>query len=228
MKDAVDSFLISLFLMYSANVFGLLLTNALNRFLHIVSQNNVQSLLMEDNIPLKMLFAVILGPLFEETVFRKFLIDRTKRFGGRTAVILSAVAFGLFHGNLNQFFYAAMLGLVFGYVYLNTGKLRYSVVLHMLINLMGGIIAPYLVTHMPDFISDNVSLKLILGAAYFLILFAAYLLGFVRLCIRARTVRFADEPDELLLREGRKASWLNPGMITFTVMCIGMFVVSMI
>ncbi|MGF2525999.1 CPBP family intramembrane glutamic endopeptidase, partial [Ralstonia pseudosolanacearum] len=139
-RDAVDSFLISLFLMYSANVFGILVTSALNRFLHIVSQNSVQSLLMEDNIPLKMLFAVILGPLFEETVFRKFLIDRTKRFGGRTAVILSAVAFGLFHGNLNQFFYATMLGLVFGYVYLNTGKLRYSIVLHMLINLMGGII----------------------------------------------------------------------------------------
>lgn len=227
-RDAVDSFLISLFLMYSANVFGLLVTNALNRFLHIVSQNNVQSLLMEDNIPLKMLFAVILGPLFEETVFRKFLIDRTKRFGGRTAVILSAVAFGLFHGNLNQFFYATMLGLVFGYVYLNTGKLRYSIVLHMLINLMGGIIAPYLVTHMPDFVSDNVSIQLIASGAYFLILFAAYLLGFVRLCIRARTVRFADEPDELVLHEGRKASWLNPGMITFTVMCIGMFVVSMI
>ncbi len=228
LRDAVDSFLISLFLMYSANVFGLLVTNALNRFLHIVSQNSVQSLLMEDNIPLKLLFAVILGPLFEETVFRKFLIDRTKRFGGRTAVILSAVAFGLFHGNLNQFFYAAMLGLVFGYVYLNTGKLRYTIILHMLINFMGGIIAPYLVTNMPDFISDSVSIRMIAAGVYFLLLFAAYLLGFVRLCIRARTVRFDTQPDDLVLSEGRRASWMNPGMITFTVMCIGMFIVSMI
>ena len=227
-RDAVDSFLISLFLMYSANVFGILVTSALNRFLHIVSQNSVQSLLMEDNIPLKLLFAVILGPMFEETVFRKFLIDRTKRFGGRTAVILSAAAFGLFHGNLNQFFYAAMLGLVFGYVYLNTGKLRYTIILHMLINFMGGIIAPYLVTNMPDFISDSVSIRMIAAGVYFLLLFAAYLLGFVRLCIRARTVRFAEQPDELTLHEGRRASWMNPGMITFTVMCIGMFIVSMI
>lgn len=227
-RDALDSFLISLFLMYSANLFGVLVTNALNRFFHIVSHNSVQTLLMEDNILLKIIFAVILAPLFEETVFRKFLIDRTKRFGGRTAVVLSALAFGLFHGNLNQFFYAAVLGLVFGYVYLNTGKLRYTIALHMLINFMGGIIAPLLLNHMPDFVSENVSIKLIAAAGYFLVLFAAYLLGFVRLCIRARTVRFDIQPDELVPNEGRKAAWLNPGIITFTVMCLGMFAVSLI
>ena len=46
--------------------------------------------------------------------------------------------------------FLTMLGLVFGGVYLKTGKLRYSLSLHMIINFMGSVLAPgflVLLTH---------------------------------------------------------------------------------
>ena len=67
-------------------------------------------------------FLVIVGPIFEEWLFRKQLIDHTRKYGEKTAILLSGLAFGLFHMNLFQFFYAFLLGLMFGYVYTRTSS----------------------------------------------------------------------------------------------------------
>lgn len=52
----------------------------------------------------------IIGPIFEEILFRKILIDKTIKYGARISIIISALLFGLFHGNVNQFFYAFLMG----------------------------------------------------------------------------------------------------------------------
>ena len=83
------------------------------------------------------LFMVILAPIFEEIFFRKVVIDRLRRYGDLPAIIISGLVFGLIHGNFSQFFYAALLGMVFGAIYVHTGKLGYTIFLHMLINFMG-------------------------------------------------------------------------------------------
>nr|MCR5221120.1 CPBP family intramembrane metalloprotease [bacterium] len=75
---------------------------------------------------LKVLFIVLLGPLLEEILFRKLLIDRTRLFGEKNAILFSALLFGLFHVNLFQFFYAFGIGLIFGYIYVRTGKVLYT------------------------------------------------------------------------------------------------------
>lgn len=49
-------------------------------------------------------------------------------------MVLSALAFALFHANLYQTAYAFVLGLVFGAVVLLTGSIRDTILLHMLIN----------------------------------------------------------------------------------------------
>ena len=101
---------------------------------------NILNLAMEQSSRLyNIVVAVILAPLFEEWVFRKMLIDRVNRLGDRAAMFLSALLFGLVHGNLYQFFYTFLVGLVFAYVYLRTGRIRYSLVMHMLINLLFGV-----------------------------------------------------------------------------------------
>ena len=48
--------------------------------------------------------------------------------------------FGLFHGNLNQFVYAFVLGLCFGFIYVKTGNIRYTIGLHMLVNFLGSVL----------------------------------------------------------------------------------------
>lgn len=83
------------------------------------------------------LVAVIFGPIVEELMFRKVLIDRLSIYGDRLAVIVSAVLFGLFHGTLSQVFYATLVGIIFGHVYTKTRRAGYNILLHMLVNLSG-------------------------------------------------------------------------------------------
>ena len=103
------------------------------------SQNGLVELLNTLPIPAIFLCVVVAAPVIEELVFRKWLLDRVGRFGERTAVLLSAVVFGLAHGNFSQFFYAFGLGALFAYVYIKTGHIGYTIGFHMFFNLIGGV-----------------------------------------------------------------------------------------
>lgn len=102
--------------------------------------NPVDDMIEKMHPAVMILSTIVVAPVMEELMFRKLLIDRTVCFGQRTAVVLSGISFGLFHGNFYQFFYACALGMIFAYVYSSTGKLRYSIGLHMVINTVGGLI----------------------------------------------------------------------------------------
>lgn len=83
---------------------------------------------------------VVLAPVFEELVFRKVLVDRVLPFGEWPAIVFSGLTFGLFHGNLTQFFYATMLGMTLAYVYIRTGRVLYTIGLHACLNFLGGVL----------------------------------------------------------------------------------------
>ena len=119
--------------MYVGNLIGNLVTSPFNGG---GSARTLSELLTSTN-PIQIIMVVILAPVFEELVFRKAIIDRIGRYGELTAIFLSALIFALFHMNLIQFFYAFGLGLIFAYLYLNTGRIRYTIMLHMLINFFG-------------------------------------------------------------------------------------------
>ena len=55
-------------------------------------------------LPLQLLLAGLIAPAAEELLFRRLLLRRLRPYGGRFALVASALCFGLFHGNLNQFF----------------------------------------------------------------------------------------------------------------------------
>lgn len=86
-----------------------------------------------------LLFLGILAPVAEELVCRKLVIDRLRPLGDLASVVVSGLLFGLIHGNFSQFFYAAMFGIVAGAVYVQTGKLRYTIAMHMAVNLTCGV-----------------------------------------------------------------------------------------
>ena len=86
-----------------------------------------------NSIPM-VLVAMIGAPIFEELIFRKFLIDRILPFGEKAAVIFTALLFGMAHMNAGQFFLAFLLGLLFAVVYIRTGNILYTMALHFMIN----------------------------------------------------------------------------------------------
>ena len=80
------------------------------------------------------LYAMFGAPVLEELAFRKLLLDRLQPYGEVPAAFLSALLFGMFHGNSAQFILAFMVGLAFAAVYLKTGNVWYSISFHMVIN----------------------------------------------------------------------------------------------
>ena len=111
--------------------------------------NQVEEMIMDMSLWAVILSAVILAPIMEELIFRKLVLDRLAGYGPAVAMSVSALVFGLAHGNFYQFFYAFLLGLIFAYIYLRTGKVRYSMMLHMMVNFCGSVI-PILIMRVVD------------------------------------------------------------------------------
>ena len=217
-------------MMWAGSVFGSMLSMVLSNG---EATDRVADLAMQTNI-WNVVFLVIVGPIFEEWLFRKQLIDHTRKYGEKTAILLSGLAFGLFHMNLFQFFYAFLLGLMFGYVYTRTSKLRYSTVMHMIINFNGGVLAPWVLTRvdldqlekvseaaengnaaaMEQWASQNVE-GLAIMLVYFVLYGAVILAGFVLLIRNFKKFEFYTAPEELPRGTRAKTVCGNVGMIMF-------------
>lgn len=217
-------------MMWAGSVFGSMLSMVLSNG---EATDRVADLAMQTNI-WNVVFLVIVGPVFEEWLFRKQLIDRTRKYGEKTAILLSGLAFGLFHMNLFQFFYAFLLGLMFGYVYTRTSKLRYSTAMHMIINFNGGVLAPWVLTRvdldqlekvseaaengnaaaMEQWASQNVE-GLAIMLVYFVLYGVVILAGFVLLIRNFKKFEFYTAPEELPRGTRAKTVCGNVGMIMF-------------
>lgn len=102
--------------------------------------NYVNSMISETSLLYNVLTVGILAPIWEEILFRKMIIDRMNRLGDRAAILTSALIFALIHGNFYQFFYAFAVGILFGYIYVRTGKIRWTILFHILLNLSFGVL----------------------------------------------------------------------------------------
>jgi membrane protease YdiL (CAAX protease family) len=83
---------------------------------------------------------LIFNPIMEEVLFRKLALDKLLVLGEVPAIFISAAFFGLPHAysqGVPQMFGTFVLGLVWAYVRIKTGKLWPCMVLHMLFNLYG-------------------------------------------------------------------------------------------
>lgn len=85
---------------------------------------------------LNIVATAVLPALAEELVFRGYMQGALKPYGERMAVVLTAFIFGLFHGNILQFPFAFMLGLVMGWMTVQTGSIWPAVITHFGNNLM--------------------------------------------------------------------------------------------
>ena len=197
-----------------------------------------------DSNPIKILFMVVLAPLFEEYVFRKQIIDRTRVYGEKTAVFLSALTFGLFHANLFQFFYAFMVGWIFAYAYIRSGRLRYPVLMHSIVNLMGSVIAPMIMSMLdlealstidPNATNEEVLALygsmlpgLLLYMAYLFVTFALSVTGLVFLILNCQKLVWKDSACQLPAGNRVKTAYLNSGMLVFLIATLALTILSVL
>ena len=158
-----------------------------------------------------LIFVGILSPIVEEMLFRGIMLNKIRMYGDKVAIVTTAVLFGLFHANFSQFFYAVGLGVIFAYVTLKTGTIKYSIILHIAINIVGSVI-------MPAIVGDGSNIALI-GVAGF-ILIAITIIGIVLLIINRKNIHLSE--GEIKLEKGRvtKTIYLNVGMILYIALCV--------
>ena len=106
--------------------------------------NGLENIIDNNNLWITAIFTVVVAPIGEEFVFRKLIIDRTQKYGGFISIGLSGLVFGLMHGNLYQFFYCFLLGLLLGYIYYTTGKLYITIAIHAIVNFVGSVVSSLL------------------------------------------------------------------------------------
>lgn len=96
--------------------------------------NDITTLIQESSTIYLIIFAAILGPIFEELIFRGTMLKKLRVYGDKTAILYTAIAFGLFHCNISQIPFAIVCGLILGYVVVKTNNIIYPIILHIILN----------------------------------------------------------------------------------------------
>jgi membrane protease YdiL (CAAX protease family) len=158
----------------------------------------------------------IVAPLVEEFIFRKMLLDCLRPFGDRVALLYSAIAFGLFHMNLSQIFYAAGMGLIFGYIVLKTGNIWYGVALHACVNFLGSVV-PLLVERYGGSMTESILSVYVI---------AFILSGVALIMANIRRVQLDAPRYSFSVPISAKIILVNAGGILYLLACAGMTVFS--
>ena len=201
--------------MVLGNLLGLFWSTVIEMFTGAETTTTIDLVSTSDMLPV-VTMVVLLAPIVEELVFRKYVIDRMYPYGETTAIFLSATVFALMHGNLNQVFYAFLLGCAQGYLYCRTRDVRYTICIHMMVNFVGSVL-PLSVQDLSDTAMVAVVIfDFVIGIA-----------GLVFLLTDFARNRLWLEEGEIALPEHKRISitWFNKPFMIFTwIYLIGAFI----
>lgn len=101
----------------------------------------VSQIIYSGGLFMEIVSAVIAAPILEELLFRGMIYARLRDLcGAKWAIVISAAFFGIFHGNLVQFVYAFIIGLMLAYVYEKLKTIWAPIVFHVGANLISVLI----------------------------------------------------------------------------------------
>ena len=210
------------------------------------SLGQLQDLLFTKNPVIRIITVGILPAIFEELLFRKFLIDRTLRHGEFISCAMSGIMFGLWHGNFQQFFFTFFIGVLFGFVYIRTGRIIYTMILHGSLNLVTSSITTELlaelikrtgfnfetgqVEELADYTEAMNSLLpvLLLMVVWLLIITGIQVAGFILLIVKRKKFKLVAREGEMPRKQLLRTLTHSPEMWIFFSMALLLFVNSYI
>ena len=229
-------------LMYCGNLVGTLITTVVGALKGSEVDNALMAYATESNMIVTFLYMVICAPILEEYIFRKLIVDRTVKYGQGVAIVLSGLMFGLFHGNLNQFAYAMLLGMFLAFLYVKTGELKVTIGLHMCINFMGAVVSVLLLKaiHLEEYqevIMNGADSQAVMDymmkylpgwigyMIYVLFILAVLVTGIVLFIVYRKKLKL--EAGQIAKGRRFKTVIGNPGMICYCVFWIAMIIIQM-
>lgn len=115
--------------------------------------NFMLSLSKEIPFPAALLLMAVLPAFLEESVYRGVFYREYSRVNPWRAALLSGLLFGLMHGNINQFCYAAVMGIIFALLIEATGSILSTMLVHFWIN-AGSVVTIYLLPKVYQFMQN--------------------------------------------------------------------------
>lgn len=201
--------------------------------------NPIANTLIGLNPVINILIVAILAPIIEELVFRKILVDRLYKYGEGLTILFSGLMFGLFHANFAQFFYAFAVGVYFAYIYMRTGRIRYTIYIHIFINGIGSLasfalskidvdlIVDYMeagkVEEYMAYVMENTFAFALLGF-YGILVIGIVITGIILMLVFYKKFHINIIPTQLSVRDGLASMFGNPGMIAY----VAFFVIAII
>ena len=223
-------------LMIIGNIVSQIVISYIARFFPWINQNDpVTELLTENGLLVTVILTLVVAPVMEELLFRKILLDRISPLGEGISILLSGFLFGALHCNLQQFFYATLFGMLLAFIYLKTGKVIYTMLLHMLINLFCGVLPKLFIG---DWIlaleGEEVVLtgEILMGSwrllGYAMAEYAMAAIGLLLLILLRKEIKAAIIPSQYPKGYQFKTAFLSPGAIILLSLCMGVALVSLV
>ena len=229
-------------LLIAGSIAGNIVMALLELFLPAIStENGVETMLGGGQWLYAIILTVVIAPIMEELVFRKILLDRVHPMGEGVSILLSGLLFGLMHGNFYQFFYATALGFLLAYIYLKTGKLRYCILLHFIVNLFCGIISSLyaekllVFTEQVEQAGEQMTPELMSSLftvwqaiSYVISEYYLAIMGVVVFCLIAKKLFRSISPSPLSFGQQCKLAFFNIGTGLFALIAMGLFVLNLL
>ncbi|MCL2631670.1 MAG: CPBP family glutamic-type intramembrane protease [Coriobacteriia bacterium] len=130
--------------MYILTIILFIMTSAFIEPVDSAYEQGISSLLT----PIGILYIVLIGPVFEEIIFRGAIMRSLERFGVNYAIVISSIIFGIYHIYFQQIFFAFSIGLIFAFV-AQRFSLKWAIYLHIFNNLFS-VCQSILVENNPD------------------------------------------------------------------------------
>lgn len=181
-----------------------------------ISGEEINNILNNINIltPFNIFLLLIFNPIIEEFVFRKFVADKLLKHGELFYILASSFCFAIVHGislGIPQVLYTFILGMIWSYLYVKTGKLIIPIILHSLSNIFSGIIIS---------IVQGISQEALGMYSMFMMLMA--IIGLICFIKNKKKISI-DGENKLIKASILKDIFINKGMICYIILAITMF-----
>lgn len=223
----ISRFIKGLFCMFGILLIGLVLGQVTNNIINSVlnmsaSSSSTLEMIVSINPIYTAVTVGILGPVFEELIFRKKLIDCTIKYGEGVAILSSGIMFGLFHTSVTQFFYATGMGMLWAYIYIKTGRIRYSIIYHIINNFTVSVVTVEIAKQLDVLEHSNMSIPMVICFTLITIFVSFVFIGLF--CVIGNTKKILQIMKRYDFKGAFHFLMTSPGMWFYYVLCFLMLI----
>ena len=184
---------------YTANIIVLLLQSSFQNVLPF-AQTDIELPRGGLGFALSVISVALAPALLEEFLFRSAIMGSLIKFGKPLAIFTSAFLFGLVHGNLVQIPFAFLVGLILGFLVIETESIWTGVIIHFVNHFIS-----VCIDYLGDYVKED-----ILNIFYFIVVALFIVLGIVGIYILSVKNKnlFSFEKTESITTSSKKFGWI--------------------